>query len=491
MNALPGRQLTPRGAMIVAGTGDFTRPSPIGTVVILFASLAMATLTTGDPSQMAQQAALIMGAAIGIAAGLELLRRPQNVLRVDLLMLGGLYGLLLLEFLFPQPDFDVMVYPEQLSSALTAGALGFAGLALGRHWPTRATALKRLTQVQLSPKALTRGLLVFAFVGYLHMLWAVGFNPLAMIDAMMLPRFSQPWGRGRLGGFGDLLNELGLLIYLIPPAVGLVAARAREFRRAQRLVAYALLALTLFYGFSSGTRNIFSVFVLGFVGGWVVSATKVSMLRLIKVLLAAAILLAVASQLMLDFRRIGLKNYLLDEGLAEAISEAGPSGEGGFFIDYNLYTLSLIVEAFPERAGYLGLEVPYWALVKPVPRALWPGKPEGLSTSLEEVRAERGASAATWAATYIGEAYMAGGGWAVLVFSLGLGALASWWNGMLRGDASVYRKLVYASGLFAALITMRSLFWLTTAILPTLALIVYGRWFLRSALSRAPKAGTP
>ena len=53
--------------------------------------------------------------------------------------------------------------------------------------------------------------------------------------------------------------------------------------------------------------------------------------------------------------------------------------EQTLFVDYNLYAICRLMEVFPAHQDYLGLEIPYNALIRPIPRAIWPGKPEGLS----------------------------------------------------------------------------------------------------------------
>ena len=113
--------------------------------------------------------------------------------------------------------------------------------------------------------------------------------------------------------------------------------------------------------------------------------------------------------------------------------------------------------------------------MRPIPRALWPDKPEGLSTGIEEALDAEGFTIAT---TYIGEAYMAFGILGVIAASLGFGALAGWWN-RLGGysSAAALTSVLYASGFFALAISMRSLLTFTTAALPTLALLVIVRLF--------------
>jgi hypothetical protein len=128
------------------------------------------------------------------------------------------------------------------------------------------------------------------------------------------------------------------------------------------------------------------------------------------------------------------------------------------------------------------LEVPYLALIRPIPRAVWPGKPEGMSTSIEDAV---GAGAGwTVAATFAGEAYMSGGILAVIGTGLFFGFLTAWWNRLSSPQNSQFGILIYASGFFCAVISMRSLFFFTTALLPTLTAIVAGRFLLAKGADR-------
>jgi len=108
---------------------------------------------------------------------------------------------------------------------------------------------------------------------------------------------------------------------------------------------------------------------------------------------------------------------------------------------------------------------------------LWPGKPEGLSAGIEEALGVRGM---TLSATIVGEAYMAGGLLAVLLFSLLFGAAASMWNGVARdGNSS---RLLYPSGLVCAALSMRSMLQMVPLMLPTLALWFFLRYLLPQTL---------
>jgi hypothetical protein len=137
------------------------------------------------------------------------------------------------------------------------------------------------------------------------------------------------------------------------------------------------------------------------------------------------------------------------------------------FIDHNLPVISRLTDLFPDSVQYLGLEVAYYSIVRPVPRALWPEKPMGLSVEVADVLGLHGL---TISSTFVGEAYMMGGYLAIVVVGLVLGWLAGWWNRFGQDLRSNVNVALYASGFFAAMISMRSMLWLTTAMLPSFAL---------------------
>jgi hypothetical protein len=93
----------------------------------------------------------------------------------------------------------------------------------------------------------------------------------------------------------------------------------------------------------------------------------------------------------------------------------------------------------------------------------------------------------TIAASFAGEAYMSGGMIAVLVIALIFGALAGWWSYLAGPRNSELGILIYASGFFAAVISMRSLFVFTTALLPTVAALVMGTYVVRVLTIQARK----
>lgn len=414
--------------------------------------------------EMASVAATYVGIGLLLSIFLDAAQGLRNLFRTDLLCLIAIYGLTLAEFLFPQETFVKMATYEQTKLALSIVMIGMGALALGRHLITpKPISSTWLVLDDLSSKMLFRVFVFAALLSYLNKLISVDFNLFEMIEAIMGARFSEPWSRGRLGGWSSLLTELSLMVYIIPPLAAVIWNRRRAFSALQVSIVIAIFTITLFQGFAGGTRNIFISYIATFMMGYILTLHKNTLINTVVPIVLAGFVALYGSYHMLEFRNIGLRSYIEQQGYK---SESNPDT---FAVDYNLASLGWVAEAMPQDYPFLGAEVLTWALVRPIPRVLWPGKPEGLSVSIEEIA---GADGWTVAATYLGESYMMAGMFGVVAMSLLFGAIAAWWNRMAMRQQSDYALVVYALGFFAAGITMRSMFWFTTTILPVVALIV-------------------
>jgi NhaP-type Na+/H+ or K+/H+ antiporter len=81
-----------------------------------------------------------------------------------------------------------------------------------------------------------------------------------------------------------------------------------------------------------------------------------------------------------------------------------------------------------------------------------------------------------------------GGYLAIIAVGLLLGWLSGWWNRFGRDLRSNLNVALYASGFFATMLAMRSMLWLTTAMLPTLALWLYIKTRQRKPQLRATQS---
>ena len=444
------------------------RPESDGTIFALVCLAVTAVLLSGRvPTQIATTGAVGVGIALAGSAVFDFRRGFRNLLRADLLALASLYFLTLFEFLFPQAEFNFLTGPNATKGAVMACLWGFAGLLVGRHLVSRRPPafVENFTRPVPARWMVVIFWLCFA-LGFLHMLIAVKFDVAEMIEYFLAPRFAQPWQRGKFGDWKALLVELGLFLYLVPPIAGVILARREGYSHLQLALVGSGFLFTLFYGFTTGTRNIFLSYLVTFLSGYAFALNRRKTRELLIISAVVTVLTIASTILMLEFRGLGMRAWLDGE---RGAAEVQPTST--LRVDLNLWTICRLVDLFPRQQAYLGWEVPYLALIRPIPRALWPGKPEGMSKTIE---AAMGAEGWTVAASFIGEAYMAGGTIAVVLCGLAFGAIISWWNCFGSPRNSELGILIYASGFLAAVISMRSLFVFTTAILPTVAAVVIG-----------------
>jgi len=468
---MPQRYVGP--AKAAAEAPEHPKPDVNGTYIALVGLALTALIADGKvPSTLARASSIGVLISVGLSMVVDLRRGgPRNLIRADIMAILSFYFLTLFEFLFPQPNFDSMTDLASTHQAVLCVELGLFGLLVGRHFlrPKKQPFSRTLTY---EIPALWIVVIFWAcvLIGYLHMLIAVNFNVVDMVGCFMDPRFTQPWQRGRLGDWKALVVELGMFIYLIPPLAGIMIARRHRYGALSLLLACAALLFTFFYGFTSGTRNIFASYLVTFLIAYCFALPFARQKELMILCAGSALVLVFATTFMLQFRNIGFRNYLNGD------YDPPNTQARTLFVDYNLYSICCLVAVFPKQHPYLGLEIPYQALIRPIPRAIWPGKPEGLSSSIEDAL---GVDGVTIAASFVGEAYMSGGMIAVLIIALIFGALAGWWSYLAAPQNSELGILIYASGFFAAVISMRSLFVFTTALLPTVAALVMGTYVVR------------
>ena len=353
--------------------------SKLGISVAMCAGLALTYLglPAGGPVAIYRTAAI--GVALTLALGIWAeIRSVRSLLRTDFVMFAALFGLTLIEFFFPQDYVAQVVTAESATRGIEALFIGFAGLIIGRHFAVKNDTIVQGPIVSWGPQTLFKVFVGVLCLGFFYMLTTVDFNPVELIQQMLRPRFSQPWSRGKLGGWVDIVGEFsGSLLYLVPAIAGAILARSKQFNSPQKLTVLCGLALTFFYAFSLGTRNVFCIYVLTFVCSYIALTQKISWKRVITIFIIVGLSLYLASYYMLQFRTVGLEGYVQGD------TNRGFHGET-LYVDNNLPVISQLIMVFPSRFQYLGIEFATFALLHPVPRALWPGKPEGLSVTAEQ-----------------------------------------------------------------------------------------------------------
>jgi oligosaccharide repeat unit polymerase len=442
---------------------------------VILCGLALTSVVLPDDSAVSvfTVAAVGVGISLSLATAIEATAGILSLIRVDILILWVLYGLTFLEFLFPQPNVDALVSPAAAVNGTNAVLVGFAGLVVGRHLVHKRGGSHQLSAFSdVRPANVFLLFVLVTLLGYLHVFLAVNFDPFEAVRQMSLPRFSQSWARGRYGDAYALLFEVGALVYLIPPIAGLIYARSNKYKLFQKLIVAIVLVFTFYFGFASGTRSVLVTYVITFGGVYFLSSRQITLRKVLILAVPTLVLLFFANIYMLEFRKVGLSAFSFAE-----------HSDDTFFVDYNIVNLSRLTDVFPSSFEFLGFEIPFNVLIRPIPRALWSGKPEGLSVGIESALAA--GPGVTISCTFVGEAYMSGGLLAVLFISLLFGVMSELWNRVGSNSNLQFAQLLYASGFLCAAVAMRSMLSMVPFMLPTLALWLFGKlWLSRSSLRR-------
>ncbi len=457
-------------------------PSGWGTIVLVAGLITAAFLGGATPQEIGFRAAVCVGASLLLSLWIEIRHNPRTLCRTDLVALVALYYLIFFEFLQPGESLRVVLTASEMRDGVRVSLLGFLGIALGRHLDIGRSVGRSIETMVHREIARPKLLIIFflcLLIGYFHMLLAVNFNVAKMFDSMFTAgRFGTPWQRGQLGNWKTLLNELAGLLYLCPALAGMMFARPGRFGFWSKILVVIGLLLTVAQGISTGTRFVMMGYVCAFVTVYILSLPGLNFTKLLRIILPASAVVMAVTVLLLQFRSRGMSRSVSELSAGE--TEVNTSN---FEVDRNLSVIAKIVSSVPSLYQYIGSELYVVTLVRPIPRALWPGKPEGVSVSPATVIEE---TQATIASTFVGESYLSRGIVAVSITGLVLGWLMAIWNRVgarLTCNGSI---LVYTSGVFAFVLTMRSITEFFAILMPTLAAIVLVRIFGEKTVDVTP-----
>jgi hypothetical protein len=252
---------------VVSGT---RRMSPqLGLMIVGLLGSYFTMLQGSTPSETAGRVAWMVAATLVVSMGLEVRSNWKVVLRPDVISLAALFFLTLFEFLFPQPRFDSLAVESSTIAGIVLCLIAFGSIAIFRHFAPPMPGILVTIVTRPTPPKVMLGIFWFSFFfGFFYMLLAVRFNVATLIDQMIGARFSQPWSRGRYGNWKALLNELGMILYLVPPIAGVILANREKYKPATLIAIFVALLFTFFQGFASGTRYVLAAYVATFLVGY-------------------------------------------------------------------------------------------------------------------------------------------------------------------------------------------------------------------------------
>lgn len=417
----------------------------VGVMAAAFATV-LATVVF-FPDQPAPRGALIVPAIIMTAGVLLLpilraLSGSEDTTNAENFVMVGYVFWLLLDLL--QGAYDLgQATNDGLRDALTsigvsAGAV-WVGM-FGRPWKAPAW-LVNVTNQPLEPPTINKLVPICFVLGMVNFAYAVDFDIPVMFSYLGANRFSAPWARGQFGGWGAFLDQMPYFGYVLPALTALLIAK-QGLMRPTTFIAIGCSVIMLLFLSQGGGRRLIGVTCGAALLAWI-QAHPGLRLKNIVIVGVGAIALAWASQYLLNIRTVGV----------EVFRERG-SEYDYLHIDDNFLRLAQVFELVPEDHPHVGIGMVYFAIVRPIPRVIWPNKPVDSGFDLASAVGLRGVSLSS---TIISEWYL-GWGWPAIV-------VGGWIHGRLAKAANTLREtgnassnpIVYALAVMVLLAGMRSM----------------------------------
>ncbi len=413
----------------------------VGFVMALLGTLATVILFPDQPTPRGALfvPGLILSAAIIVVPMMRALTGAATKMNAENFVAIGYVFWLLLDLI--QGAYDLRdASDEAIQLALIAIGLSSAAMWLGvagRPWPLPRSFVD-LSNTPLDSRTIGRLVPICFFLGMLNYLYAVGFDIPVMFSYLGEQRWSAPWGRAQLGGWGSFIDQMPYFGYVLPSLTALLIVR-RGFAF-QTWVAIVLSAIMLAFLAQGGGRRIIGVTVGAAIIVWVQSQPSLN-LRKILVAGAAMIGLLWAMQFMLNIRTIGYDEFMF----------SGKSDYDYLHVDDNFLRLAQIIQLVPGQHDYVYFQQLIFTAVRPVPRVFWPGKPIDPGFDLPTEVGMKGLSLST---SIIGEWYLSYGWIAVLLGAYLHGRLARSANELRQSTAN---PIVFALAVMVLVSGMRSM----------------------------------
>jgi len=390
--------------------------------------------------------------------GLWVILRPEHIL-----MLGLCYWLVLdlLQGLFPLygvgRDHIVIAI---VSIGVMAGGIWLG--SIGRGWPLPGIVVNT-TRSRITDSALNKAIWLTFILGMSKFVIGSDFDLYAMFHALGESRWSAPWARGRLGGWDAFRDHMQYFGYVLP-ALTVVLSHRRGWLHPPVLIGIVLSIVMVLFLSQGGGRRVTGVVIGAALLCWLLLQARLN-LRTLSVAALVTALLLVFMQQMLTYRNVGFK--------ALQAGDIKTSQYGRLHVDDNFYRLTQIIQFIPETHPYAYFQPVIYAMIRPVPRVFWPGKPTTPGYDLPALNGMKGVSLTT---SIIGELYASFGLLAVFIGAVVLGRLARMWSRIRELPGSVSGTLTYSLGLMAMFAGLRSM--------QDLVIMSYGLlgWFVISYL---------
>lgn len=443
----------------------------MGITAVIVATLAAVNLIPErpEPEGALVWPALVLSLGLLVAPAAAAFRQPKALLRTEhLLVMAPIYWLLLdlLQGAYSMAGISV----AEIEYAFIAIGVFVACLwlgSMGRPW--RVPSFIRDSVSDDLPATVYFYLVIASFLlGIARFAVASEFNLIAMFRSLGSGRWDAPWARGQLGGWDSFLDHLQYFGYLTS-VLTVVVGRRMGWRNWRTIVSAVLSLVMAMFLVQSGSRRVIGVVVGVALIFWIlVQDSKLKLKHAFAAMLTLVALL-LAMQVMLQYRNVGLTAALSDPAV---VAEETPNEY--LHVDDNFYRLCQVIQLIPSTHSYVYHGLLVYAVVRPIPRVLWPDKPVDAGFDLTRAVGDREVS---YSCSVIGELYMSLGFLGIAIGGWLYGRFAALVNGVLTQSAGFGVVVIYSIGVMALFSGMRSLVELVLVSYVIVAWVVLSRLF--------------
>jgi oligosaccharide repeat unit polymerase len=249
-----------------------------------------------------------------------------------------------------------------------------------------------------------------------------------------------------------------------------VVGRRVGWRNWRTIVSAVLSVMMALFLVQSGSRRVIGVVVGVALIFWVLVQDSRLKIKHVVAAMLTTIALLLAMQVMLQYRNVGFSAAMTDPSLA---AEDMPQSEY-LHVDDNFYRLCQVIQLIPSTHPYVYHGYLVYAVVRPIPRVLWPDKPVDAGFDLTRAVGDREVS---YSCSVIGELYMSLGFFGIAIGGWLYGRFAALVNGMLMQSAGLGVVVIYSIGVMALFSGMRSMLELVLVSYVIVAWVVLSRLF--------------
>ena len=386
--------------------------------------------------------ATILAAGILLVPIVRAIRRSPALLNAEnLVALGYVFWLLLdpIQGAYDLSDASDWAIQYAFVAIGVSAAAMWLGVA-GKPWPLPRWVAE-LASRPMDTKTVGRLVLACFLLGMFNYAYSTNFDLMEMFSYIGQQRWSAPWGRAQLGGWGSFRDQMPYFGYVLPSLTALLIAR-RGFTF-QAWLSIAASAIMLAFLSQGGGRRIIGVTVGAALIVWI-QAQPVLKVRALVTAGAITVVMAAFMQFMLNMRTLGYEEYLF----------RGASDYDYLHVDDNYLRLAQVIELVPAEHPHVEYRQVWFTLVRPVPRVFWANKPLDPGFDLPTIVGMKGLSLSI---SIIGEWYLSYG-WFTVV-------LGAWLHGRLARTANTLREeerfhanpIVYGLAVMILVAGMRSM----------------------------------